>query len=486
MHIVFALNVCKSDSMATNIPRSLPFSCWDEWISVKSGLFSGENLHVALALETVALWRVRGRMPLSVDSTAHLIELRLRDSTANQHGYHRHSESELKLLYSAVIVRAVNGLVDPNQQGIYATSVLTLAERMGLPGWIVELRHDATHNQMPSLSVLRTAAATLVNWFYDFYWMPQLVLLQNLSGCSFPSSSGVNNNLANTPDGCATPDSSPTFVTEIFVPLFISSTVKSSAVTDQLYSVTDNAEAFAGLIHSETTSQSVLWMPRLKELCKASPHAVHSLVHGVLHAVAGILSSTTRFDISKPQAQWELKVAHFWLGEMLAGKNGSRSGGASASAPVSEGPGIKLLNVASAAPFVECLVQHIQSMEGAPQLGELKQEILLLVQRAYCIGTNASTTTILGGENTQSQHTTSTITSGSKNPSATGKRKADGTAPTSAPQSALKKSSATPRTESNSNRSCGIVRLDNYPMWPMGSVPVDFTASQLYLVEDVV
>jgi len=71
---------------------------------------------------------------------------------------------ELQLSYSMVIVRAVNGLVDGNQQGIYANSVLSLAEKIGLPGWIVELRHDSTHNQVPSLSVLRSAAHYLMDW----------------------------------------------------------------------------------------------------------------------------------------------------------------------------------------------------------------------------------------------------------------------------------------------------------------------------------
>jgi ribosomal biogenesis protein LAS1 len=39
-----------------------------------------------------------------------------------------------------------------------------IAEKLGLPGWIVELRHEATHNQLPSLQILKAAANFLINW----------------------------------------------------------------------------------------------------------------------------------------------------------------------------------------------------------------------------------------------------------------------------------------------------------------------------------
>lgn len=470
--------------MATNIPRSLPFSCWDEWISVKNGLFSDESHQVSRALETVAMWRIRGRLPLSVDSTAHLIELRLRDNTASQGYYHRHSESELKLLYSAVTVRAVNGLVDPSQQGIYATSVLTLAEKMGLPGWIVELRHDATHNQMPSLSVLRTAANTLVNWFYDFYWMPQMSLLQSLSASSFPSSSVVNcKTVTSIADGTSAQDSSPTFVTEIFTPLFLASTIKSQGA-DKYSTASDNAEAEARILYSETANQMALWGARLKELCKASPHAVHSIVHGMLHSVSDTLRQLQRYDISKPQTEWELKVACFWLAEVLAARREAApatgtSTFSSASALAHEGLGIKVLNVFTAAPFVECLLQQVRSMERvAPQLSELVAQVISVVSSAYGI----TTTTSNSISTTCSTNTAATEGTAA----ATGKRKSSGEAVS---QGAVKKQStggsSIKGASSSAQGAGGIVRLENYPMWPLGSLPGDFSASQLYLVEEL-
>lgn len=78
-------------------------------------------------------------------------------------------------------MRAVNGLVDPQQQSYFAGSVLALAAKIGIPGWIVELRHDATHSDLPSLSVLRHAAHTLLAWYEVNYWQYQAQFLRGLS-----------------------------------------------------------------------------------------------------------------------------------------------------------------------------------------------------------------------------------------------------------------------------------------------------------------
>jgi hypothetical protein len=42
------------------------------------------------------------------------------------------------------------GLVEQNQTGFYAASINRLAQQMGLPQWLVDLRHQATHNQVQS------------------------------------------------------------------------------------------------------------------------------------------------------------------------------------------------------------------------------------------------------------------------------------------------------------------------------------------------
>lgn len=71
----------------------------------------------------------------------------------------------LRQSYAAAVIRLVNGLVDPLQLGAYARSIASIAAQLGLPAWLVELRHAATHEDLPSLELLREAARQASNFF---------------------------------------------------------------------------------------------------------------------------------------------------------------------------------------------------------------------------------------------------------------------------------------------------------------------------------
>ena len=43
------------------------------------------------------------------------------------------------------------------QLGAYARSIASIATQLGLPPWLVELRHAATHEDLPSIELLRQA-----------------------------------------------------------------------------------------------------------------------------------------------------------------------------------------------------------------------------------------------------------------------------------------------------------------------------------------
>jgi hypothetical protein len=94
---------------------------------------------------------------------------------------YQRSESELRLMYSMCIVRAVNGLVEPSQQSYFAESIQSLATKIGLPSWFVDLRHDSTHNTLPSINLLRSASRSLLLWSRETYWDQQHIYLENLS-----------------------------------------------------------------------------------------------------------------------------------------------------------------------------------------------------------------------------------------------------------------------------------------------------------------
>lgn len=45
-----------------------------------------------------------------------------------------------------------------------------IAKSVGLPATFVELRHQATHEQLPSLTKLRSAARKALAWVWEYYW----------------------------------------------------------------------------------------------------------------------------------------------------------------------------------------------------------------------------------------------------------------------------------------------------------------------------
>lgn len=46
----------------------------------------------------------------------------------------------------------------------------SIAKTIGLPATYVELRHQATHEELPSLPKLRTATQKALRWIWDYYW----------------------------------------------------------------------------------------------------------------------------------------------------------------------------------------------------------------------------------------------------------------------------------------------------------------------------
>jgi ribosomal biogenesis protein LAS1 len=64
----------------------------------------------------------------------------------------------------------VTGLLDGQQDKLRKLSMYSIAKTIGLPATFVELRHQATHEQLPSLSKLRSAASNALTWIWDFYW----------------------------------------------------------------------------------------------------------------------------------------------------------------------------------------------------------------------------------------------------------------------------------------------------------------------------
>lgn len=66
--------------------------------------------------------------------------------------------------------RFVTGLLDSHQDKARKLSMYGVAKTLGLPASFVELRHQGTHEPMPSLGQLRPAARRALVWIWEYYW----------------------------------------------------------------------------------------------------------------------------------------------------------------------------------------------------------------------------------------------------------------------------------------------------------------------------
>ncbi|KAI9816871.1 MAG: rRNA-processing protein las1 [Pycnora praestabilis] len=115
----------------------------------------------AIDMASIKRW---GFLPHAVESTALLTDAILHDNPEKV------SINSIRAVYSTAFCRFVTGLVDSAQKGMYKNTMYNIAKQIGLPASFVELRHEATHEDLPGLLVLRQAADRSLTWLWQHYW----------------------------------------------------------------------------------------------------------------------------------------------------------------------------------------------------------------------------------------------------------------------------------------------------------------------------
>jgi hypothetical protein len=152
------------------------------------------------AVQHVQMWSFKDpKLPHAVIATANLTEALLHDTLDRRRLI---SDWALRSVYAMAFCRFVNGLVDRdiakaaltanaatkvdvsggerttnNKEGGAAsttsrgeTSMYAHAAAIGLPEQFVDLRHRATHDDMPGLEVLRQAVRRALEWLWERWW----------------------------------------------------------------------------------------------------------------------------------------------------------------------------------------------------------------------------------------------------------------------------------------------------------------------------
>ncbi|KAG9041227.1 rRNA-processing protein las1 [Tulasnella sp. UAMH 9824] len=172
------------------LPRRTPWANLGELDEVCRMIYSEDSSLESKrkAANRLAAWKFNTAIPHALEITLSLLTVILEDEeiTANSEpspsssskttstAFGSKSSLALRQAYALAIVRLVNSLVDPLQQGVYARPIAAIAAQIGLPAWFVELRHQATHEDLPSLLVLQEAAREALTWLLHNYFMPTL------------------------------------------------------------------------------------------------------------------------------------------------------------------------------------------------------------------------------------------------------------------------------------------------------------------------
>jgi len=147
----------------------VPWVDREEWEMINKELYSGNTAVQKHALGRIQVWKCRGRnrLPIAVECSSQLIGAQVTDVEAEMLGI---PHEEVKLGYAMALVRFVNLITETIQRGKRAQPIHFLARSFGLPQWLVEIRHEATHGPMPSIQFLRSAAFVSLDWLKRNYW----------------------------------------------------------------------------------------------------------------------------------------------------------------------------------------------------------------------------------------------------------------------------------------------------------------------------
>ncbi|KAK1372831.1 putative pre-rRNA-processing protein las1 [Heracleum sosnowskyi] len=158
--------------------KLVPWISWDDWRFVKDGLFSSSPNSIASSLRRVSAWRSRGCIPVVVQVTASIIEIQhsdpfFRDDVSDNL---LHSEEMLAMLYSMAIMRLVNGVVEKTRKKT-EVSIGEAADALGIPRMLIDVRHECSHRDLPSLRLVRLASLKALEWLKSYYWEPQTLAI---------------------------------------------------------------------------------------------------------------------------------------------------------------------------------------------------------------------------------------------------------------------------------------------------------------------
>ncbi|KAK0664348.1 Pre-rRNA-processing protein las1 [Lasiodiplodia hormozganensis] len=135
-----------------------------ELLALRARLYHAGPEERQNAVFLISAWKRRAPLPHALDSTAQLVDATLHDDPQ------RASVLAIRNAYCAAFNRFVTGFCDTVQNSFKKMSMYDMAAELDMPSSFVELRHEATHEDLPSLRRLQMATEQALQWLWHHYW----------------------------------------------------------------------------------------------------------------------------------------------------------------------------------------------------------------------------------------------------------------------------------------------------------------------------
>merc|ERR1711963_1057938 len=134
----------------------VPWKSRQEFLWVYESLYHQDEARQLQAIDRITTWKARvgSKLPVAIESSSSLQQMCLDYSQARERGDLVRREGQLRSGASMALIRFVNHNTDKGQPGDMAIPVHKIASKLGIPDWVVRLRHDATHGALPGLEVI--------------------------------------------------------------------------------------------------------------------------------------------------------------------------------------------------------------------------------------------------------------------------------------------------------------------------------------------
>lgn len=149
---------------------------------VYNGIYSDEVEPKRQAMEKMLTWQSRAlsKLPIAIESSMALCRACISHLLAIEEGNFKDNYLKLVYEYSMAIIRFVNNVTELGQTKVHRMPLHRIADSFGIPSWIVEMRHNATHRTMPSLSELTAGADWILEWLRVDFWDAQYKIMETI------------------------------------------------------------------------------------------------------------------------------------------------------------------------------------------------------------------------------------------------------------------------------------------------------------------